>query len=67
MEYKVSAFASQTIGGQVEVEVIIVEVIIVEVVGCIVVSVSQMHSGYTNVTFVFRFSSQYNSNWIAEI
>ena len=62
MEYKVSAFASQIIGGQVE-----VEVIIVEVVGWIVVG--QMHSpgyGFIKVA-VFRFSSQYNSNWIAEI
>ena len=74
MEYKISAFASQITGGQVEVKVIIVEVegcdVVVEklstnnleekfstVVGCVVVSVSQTHSGFTNVA-VFRFSSQ---------
>ena len=58
MEYKISAFASHIIGGQVEVEVIIVEVVgCSTVVGCVVVSVSQMHSGFTNVA-VFRFSSQ---------
>ena len=62
MEYKISAFASQITGGQVEVEVIIVEVegcdVVVEKLStCVVVSVSQMHSGFTNVA-VFRFSSQ---------
>ena len=37
MEYKISAFASQITGGQVEVEVIIVEVVGCVVVGCDVV------------------------------